>query len=428
MLKKILAVALTSLLLLSATACGSGSSDGSTTAADTVTLEVFNIKVETKDQLENLIATFEESHPNIKINLTTVGGGQDSNAALQAKFASGAEPDIFQINGLADLDKWGDYLLDLKDTELANLILLGIGDPVTKDGSIYGYPMNVEGFSFLVNKEIFENAGVNLDEIASFDDWQQAVEQVDAKKDELGLKAVFGFSAKEFWVVSQYSAHFISPEFNDSVQEIYEAKTIEFIYGPQFQAYTDLINKYNVQPILSLDYSTSVEEYFANNQVAVVHQGNWIVPTLNSLDPDFATRKLDIVPMFVEESRDGTIAVGAPFYWSINKQTDETKIEASKEFLSWMYTDPVAMKSIVDDFQYIPAYSNYDEADITDPVSKKIFGYMTDGHTVPWAHNSAPDGWAQTQFYPEFQKYLDGAITWDSLIQTAEADWKKDRE
>ncbi|MFD2386787.1 ABC transporter substrate-binding protein [Enterococcus rivorum] len=284
-------------------ACGSSGSS----SKDETTVDVFNIKVETKDQLDDLAKKYEKSHEGVKINVTTVGGGQDANAALQTKFSSGDEPSIFLLGGLADMEKWSDSLADLTDTKLAKNAIEGTLAGASKDGKVYGLPMNIEGFGFLVNKELFKKAGVDIEKITSYTDFENAVKKLDSKKDSLDMKAVFGFSAKEFWVVSQYSTHFISPEFNDDLQKVYDAKTIDFKYGDVFKKYTDLINQYNVQPILSLDYSTSVEEDFANNQVAIVHQGNWIVPTLNSLDPEFTKDKLGILPLYVADSNKGKL-------------------------------------------------------------------------------------------------------------------------
>lgn len=405
-------------------ACGSG---GSGSSADT-TVDVFNIKVETKDQLEDLAKKYEESHEGVKINVTTVGGGQDANAALQSKFSSGDEPSVFLLGGLADVDKWGDSLADLTDTELASKAIDGTLDGATSEGKVYGLPMNIEGYGFLINKDLFEKAGVDVDSIQSYSDFEKAVKTLDSKKDELDMKAVFGFSAKEFWVVSQYSSHFTSPEFDNDLQKVYDATTIDFTYGDQFKEYTDLINKYNVQPILSLDYSTSVEEDFANDQVAIIHQGNWIIPTLNSLDPEFVENKLGILPLYVTSETDGKIAAGAPWYWGVNKNKEEDVVEASKDFLEWMYTDEDAMKVITDEMEFIPAYTNFSADSLQDSTSQTIFDYVSEGKTVPWVHNQYPDGYSQTQFYPEFQKYLNGDISWDDLMKIGKEEWEKDRK
>lgn len=402
---------------------GSGASD-----EGDVTLEVFNIKTETAEQMDDLVEKFEETHDNININMTTVGGGTDATAALQSKFSSGDEPDIFMLGGLADAQTWEDKLYDLGETDLAKNAIEGTLEGATLNDTVLGVPMNIEGYGWLVNTEVFEKAGIDTASIQSFADFENAVETIDSKKTELGLDGVFAFSGGETWVSSQYSSNFVAPEFNNSLNETYEAKELELTYADQMKQYTDLAIEYNAEPLESMDYSTSVEELFASEKVAIVHQGNWIVPTLNSLDETIAQEKLSIIPMFVEDETEGKIVAGPAWYWSVNKDKDQEAIDASIEFLTWMYTDEEAMASIINDFEFIPAYTNFSSEDITDPLSNEIYNYLSDGQTVPWVHNSYPDGYGQNAFGVNLQGYAAGQLSWDEFMSTLKETWSEERK
>lgn len=415
-------LALTSLLGL----VGCGSSEPDASGDGNVTLEVFNIKTETAEQMDDLVATFEETHDDIEINMTTVGGGTDATAALQSKFSSGDEPDIFMLGGLADAQTWEHKLVDLGETELAKNAIEGTLEGATLNDTVLGVPMNIEGYGWLVNTEIFENAGIEVDSIQSFADFENAVKTIDSKKSELGLDGVFAFSGGETWVSSQFSSNFLAPEFNNSLNEAYEGKELELTYADQMQQYTDLAIDYNAGPLESMDYSTSVEELFASEKVAIVHQGNWIVPTLNSLDESFAKDKLSIIPMFVEDETKGKIVAGPAWYWGVNKDKDQEVIDASIEFLNWMYTDEEAMASIINDFEFIPAYTNFSSEDITDPLSNEIYTYLSDGNTVPWVHNSYPDGYGQNTFGVNLQAYAADQISWDEFTSTLKTTWNNE--
>lgn len=417
-------IALTSVLGL--VGCGSSGADASDEG--TVTLEVFNIKTETAEKMDDLVAVFEETHENIDINMTTVGGGTDATAALQSKFSSGDEPDIFMLGGLADAQTWEHKLADLGDTDLAKNAIEGTLEGATLNDTVLGVPMNIEGYGWLVNTEIFEKAGIELDSIQSFADFENAVKTIDSKKSELGLDGVFGFSGGETWVSSQFSSNFVAPEFNNSLNETYEAKELELTYADQMKQYADLAIEYNAGPLESMDYSTSVEELFASEKVAIVHQGNWIVPTLNSLDESFAKEKLSIIPMFVENETEGKIVAGPAWYWAVNKDKDQEVIDASIEFLTWMYTDEEAMDSIINDFEFIPAYTNFSSDAITDPLSNEIYTYLSEGNTVPWVHNSYPDGYGQNAFGVNLQAYAAGEISWDEFVTTLKTTWNEERK
>lgn len=406
--------------------CGSSGADASDEG--TVTLEVFNIKTETAEKMDDLVAAFEETHENIDVNMTTVGGGTDATAALQSKFSSGDEPDIFMLGGLADAQTWEHKLADLGDTDLAKNAIEGTLEGAILNDTVLGVPMNIEGYGWLVNTEIFEKAGIELESIQSFADFENAVKTIDSKKSELGLDGVFAVSGGETWVSSQFSSNFIAPEFNNSLNETYEAKELELTYADQMKQYADLAIEYNAGPLESMDYSTSVEELFASEKVAIVHQGNWIVPTLNSLDESFAKEKLSIIPMFVENETEGKIVAGPAWYWAVNKDKDQEVIDASIEFLTWMYTDEEAMDSIINDFEFIPAYTNFSSDAITDPLSNEIYTYLSEGNTVPWVHNSYPDGYGQNAFGVNLQAYAAGEISWDEFVTTLKTTWNEERK
>ncbi|WP_163578934.1 ABC transporter substrate-binding protein [Gracilibacillus saliphilus] len=402
-------------LIVACSSNESGDNEGSSSQGDEVVVDLFNIKVETTDQLNNLIDIYESENENVKINVTTVGGGQDAPSALQAKFSSGEAPSIFLLGGLSDVEKYSEYLLDVSDMESAKTAIDGTLDGASMDGTPYGIPLNIEGYGWMINKDIFERAGVDPSTINSYDKFVEAVETIDSQKEELGIDSVFAFSAKEDWVVSQFSSHFTAPEFGNDVKTAFESDELNFEYGERMKEYTDLFNQYNYQPILSLDYSTSVEELFANDKAAIIHQGNWIVPTLNSMDESFAQEKLGILPLFVSSDTEGKIVAGPSWYWGINKDHDEEVVEESKKFIDWMYTSDKGKELIVEDFKYVPSHEGYDTDSISDPVSAEVYQYLLDGKGKIWANNQYPDGFFSEALHPEFQKYIGEKQSWEEF-------------
>lgn len=408
----------TSLALLFASvtlaACGGGSGENGGSDSEAVVVEFFSQKPEITTQLQDLANSYTEQNPDVRINITTVGSGEGS-AALQAKFSSGDEPALMMLGGLPEVERYSDTLLDVTELELSDTVIEGMLEGGTIEGVPLGVPMNIEGFGWMYNKEIFEQAGVNPDDIQSYDDFVTAVETLDSQKEELGIDAVFAFSGAENYIANQFSANFTSPEFNNSILESYSATELNWEYGDQMQKYTDLFNQYNVQPILTIDYSRSVEELFINDAVAMVHQGNWIVPTLNDIDPEFAANKMGILPVFGENDTTGKIIAGAPWYIGINKNLDEAIVEEAKAFLDWMYTSEEGQTAIVEEFNFVPAQEGYDVETISDPVSQQIYQALLDGETGAMTHKQYPDGWFQQVLFPEFQKYLNGDISWDEF-------------
>ena len=183
-----------------------------------ITLDVFQFKVEFKTQFEELAKAYEEENENVKIKVSTVGGGNDYKQSLTTKFASGEEPAIFNVGGPTDVEQFSDRLLDLSDTESAKKALEGTLDGVKKDGKVLGLPFNQEGYGFIYNKRVFEEAGIDAKSLTTYDKLLEAVKTLDSKKKDLKLDAVFAFPVKEKWVTGNHLSNvFLAEEFDGNV-------------------------------------------------------------------------------------------------------------------------------------------------------------------------------------------------------------------
>lgn len=425
--KKVLSLAAVGVMTASLLA-GCGGSDEQKAAEKQVQLDVFQFKVEFKDQFNKLANEYMKENPNVKINVTTVGGGGDYGAALKSKFSSGNEPVIFNIGGPQDVKDWQSKLEDLSDVPLVKEALPKTLDGVTKDSKVYGLPYNQEGYGFIYNKEIFKKAGIDASQLTTYPKLLEAVKKLDAEKANLGLDAVFAFPAKETWITGLHLSNvFISPEFDGDVNKTFEAKKVDFKYGDQFKSIVGLQNQYSVQPTVSLDYSQQVEKLFSMGKVAMIQQGNWAYNSIEQIDEELA-KNIGIIPIPVEGVVEGKLPVGVPMYWAINKNKDDATKEAAKDFLNWMYTSEKGKEYVMNEFKFIPAYKGYDESKIVDPLSKEIYKYSKEGKTINWVFMGYPSSWGQNVLGADIQKYLSNQMSWDDLIKNSQQAWEKDRQ
>ena len=410
-------------------ACGNAGDSKDSASEDQVTVDIFQFKVEFKDQFEALAKQYEEANPDVKINIETVGGGSDYGAALKSKFSSGNEPTIYNVGGPEDVQIWQDKLADLSDTKAAEAALDGTLAGVTNDEGMFGLPYNVEGYGVLYNKAIFEKAGIDASEIKSLDDLEAAAKTLDEKKDELGIDAPFALAAKEKWITGLHSSNaFLNAEFNNDVTEAYNAKTVEFTYGDQFKKYIDISNEYSVQPTNSLDYSQQIEQLFSNGKVAMTQQGNWVYPSIADINEEMAENDIGLLPIPIDGVSEGTIPVGVPMYWGVNSNVDEEKQEAAKEFLDYLYTTDEGKDFILEEFKFVPAYSGFDTDKISDPLSKEVYSYYTEDNATGWVFMGYPAGWGENTLGAEIQRYVAGDATWDEIIQTSKDAWADARK
>ncbi|VWL84988.1 ABC transporter substrate-binding protein [Oceanivirga miroungae] len=404
-----------------------GKSDSSM-ESEKVNVEIFQFKVEFKDQFTDLAKEYMKTHENVNINITTVGGGADYGAALKAKFVSGDEPTIFNIGGPQDVKDWESKLEDLKEASVAKLAIPSLLKGVTLNGSIYGVPYNQEGYGLIYNKEIFKKAGIDASKVKTYDELLKAVKLLDSKKDELGLNAVFAFPAKETWVTGLHLSNvFITEEFGGDIMKTFEAKNIEFKYKDQFKNVLDLQNNYSVQPTASLDYSQQVEKLFSLGKVAMIQQGNWAFGSINGVDSELA-KNIGMLPIPVKGVAEGKLAVGVPMYWAVNKEKNAKEKDAAKDFLNWMYSSKEGKKYVVNEFKFIPAYKGYENEKIVDPLSMEVYKYSNKGDTLNWVFMGYPSSWGMNVLGAQIQKYVTGNATFDEVIKEAQNAWSSDRK
>ncbi|WP_315118232.1 ABC transporter substrate-binding protein [uncultured Clostridium sp.] len=445
-IKKIVALALSSTLVISALLLGGCSSkpadnSGQKPAGDNkkeVTLNMFQFKVEMAKELEEAAKTYSTEHPEVKINIQTVGGGDDYGAALRAKMQSGEEPAIFNIGGPQDVKDWQARLVDLSGEPWVSQAVDGVLPGVTVDNKVYGMPFSVEGYGFIYNKGIFEAAGIDTKAIKDYASLEAAVKKLDDKikakelKDKYPkLEAVFEMPAKETWVTGLHTSNAVlSQEFNSAL-DAFTAKKVDFKYGDALKALYDLQANYSPNAkskgkLNAVDYASQVGQGLAIERVAIIQQGNWVYNDIQKIDEKVA-EQLDILPIPVKGAKEDSIPVGVPMYWAVNNKVSPEQQVAAKDFLNWLYTSEKGKDYVVNKFFFIPPFKGYENFQPKDSLGAAVNRYAQEGKTSPWVFMGYPTGWGMDVLGQEVQKYLAGEVQWDEAIKTAQAKWEKAR-
>ncbi|MCR2044460.1 ABC transporter substrate-binding protein [Anaerosalibacter massiliensis] len=448
--KKVLILAIVMVLTLSlvVTGCSNNESDKSALkenkeASDEksgkeVEVDIFQFKVEIAKELEEAAKVYEEENPNVKINIQTVGGGDDYGAALKAAFQSGNEPDIFNVGGPQDIKDWMDKLEDLSNQPWVDKALDGVLSGATVDDKVYALPFNLEGYGFVYNTEIFKAAGIDAEKIVDFKSLEEAVKALDGKikngelKDDYPLlESVFEFPAKETWITGLHTSNVaLGQEFDSSI-EAFNSEEVEFKYGDSLKKIIDLQADYSSnrdakQKLNAVDYTTQAEEGIAIERVAIIQQGNWVYGLVNDVDEDVA-KKLDILPIPLEGGKEDSIPVGVPMHWVVNKDSDDGVKDVAKDFLDWLYTSEKGKEYIVNEFHFIPPLTGYEDLEVEDSLGRAVSRYAEAGKTTPWVFMGYPTAWGMEGLGNNIQKYLSGEYTWEEVISESQAQWKEMR-
>ena len=408
-------------------------------AMEEAEVDIFQFKVEIAKELENAAKDYMAAHPNVKVNIQTVGGGDDYGAALKAKFQSGSEPDIYNVGGPQDIEDWMDRLEDLSDEPWIDLALEGILSGATVDNKVYALPFNIEGYGFVYNKAIFKDAGIDAMAINDFASLEKAVKMLD-KKIKSGdleekyplLEAVFDFPAKETWVTGLHASNAaISQELTSSL-DAFAAKEFEFKYNAAYKALIDIQTDYSPSSMKkgnlnAVDYATQVDEGIALERVAIIQQGNWVYGGVNAIDETVAAN-LGFLPFPVKGVKEDSIPVGVPMHWAVNANSSTADKAAAKDFLNWLYTSEKGKDYVVNKFFFIPPLKGYEGFEPKDPLGQDITRFANEGRTMSWVFMGYPTGWGMEVLGTEIQKYLAGDITWEEVVTTSVDKWAELRQ
>ncbi|HAF98000.1 ABC transporter substrate-binding protein [Paenibacillus sp. FSL K6-1566] len=395
---------------------GSGSSDAA--SGDVKTVKIFQFKTEIVDGLNELKVEFEKEHPNIKLDIQTVGGGADYGASLKTKFASGDAPDIFSNGGYAEMEMWFDNLEDLSDQPwVADLVDMA-KKPMTKDGKVYGMPMNLEGWGYIYNKDLFEQAG-----ITELPKTYSQLEDAAKKLEAIGVTP-FANAYQEWWLLGNQG---INPAFAlqndpDAFIKGLSDGTEKFAGNPLFEEWAKLmqltLDHGNKNP-LTTDYNTAVS-LLATEKAAMMQNGNWSQTEIDAINPDLNLGFLPM-PMGEDAEQNDKLNVGVPANLVINKNSPVK--EEAKVFLNWLVTSDIGKEYIVKKFKFIPALSTIEATpeDMGD-LGASVWEYVQAGKVLPQQAPKFPDGVTQ-EFANSMQAYFAGKSDVTKMLEDMQASW-----
>ena len=242
------------------------------------------------EQAEQFKAIAEEytAETGIPVKVVTAASGSYMQT-LKAEMAKSNAPTLFQINGQEGYGIWKDYLADISDYEVVEA-LNEDAQPITdKDGSVRGFPFAMEGFGILYNEEIFDRyfalpnpAVASMDEINNFGALKAVAEDMQGKKEELGIDGAFAVTsliAGEEW---RWTNHLMNGPYHyeildRDINEFQDMPTIDFTYGDNFKQLFDLyLQNSTTKPALAASRATSDSmAEFATGKAAMVQNGNW---------------------------------------------------------------------------------------------------------------------------------------------------------
>ena len=310
-----------------------------------------NFKPEADEAWQNLAKAYTEE-TGTEVTVVTAASGQ-YETTLQSEMAKSDAPTLFQVNGPVGLKNWKDYCYDLKDSEIFSQLTSDAY--ALKDGeSVPGIAYVIESYGLIVNKTLLEKAGYTLDDIKSYDQLKAVADDIQSKKDELGIKGAFtsaGMDASSDWRFKTHLANLpIYYEYKD--EGVDDAAELKGTYLENYKNLFDLyITDSTCDPAeLSAKTADDSRNEFVNSEAVFYQNGSW---EYAELAKTFSDDELAMIPIYfgVDDENQG-LATGTENYWCVNKNASEEDIQATLEFMNWCVTSEEGTKSMAEDMGF----------------------------------------------------------------------------
>ena len=373
-----------------------------------------NFKPEQDEAWQNLAAKYTEE-TGVPVTVVTAASGQ-YETTLQSEMAKSDAPTLFQVNGPVGLKNWKDYCYDLSGSDIYSQLT---SDAYTvKDGdAVDGIAYVIESYGLIVNKTLLEKAGYTVDDIKSFDDLKKVADDIQARKDELGVKGAFtsaGMDGSSDWRFKTHLANLpIYYEYKD--EGIDNTDAIKGTYLDNYRQIWDLyINNATCKPTeLSTKTADDATADFVTGDAVFYQNGTWEYNNIKDVGDD----NLGILPIYigVEGEEDQGICTGTENYWCVNSKASKDDIQATLDFMNWCVTSDAGVNGLCKEMGFtIPFKANLDSDNVLVNEANK---YLEDGKTpVSWNFSTMPS--------EEWKNGVGSALTAYAADQT-DANWAK---
>ena len=397
-------------------------------ASATGSVYYLNFKPEADAAWQELAKTYTEQ-TGVKVTVVTAASGTYDDT-LTAELDKAAAPTMFQAGNQGAIDAYGEWCMDLRDTDVYKEMTTDDFNLKSEDGSVVAIGYCYESFGIIVNKALLEKAGHSLDEITNFESLKAVADDIHARASELGFDAFTsaGLDGSSSW---RFSGHLLNmPLFyqfrDDDVTK--QPATITNKYLDNFKAIWDLYTTDSATTGAALTTATgdTSEAEFGQGKAVFFQNGSWEYANLTGEEKGFKMNPEDLamIPIYcgVEGEEKSGLCCGTENCWAVNKNAKEEDIQATLDFMKWVVTSDEGTTMLAEEFGPCPFKSaktpeNVFFADATNLTNEGKY-------VVTWAFNFTPavDDW-RAGVVDALGQYTAGTGDWDAVVSAFVDGW-----
>ena len=415
--------------------CGGSSGGGSSSSSTEGQIYYLSFKPE-QDKAWQEIGKAYTAETGVPVRIVTAAQGTYEQT-LKSEIAKSEAPTLFQVNGPVGYQNWSSYTEDMSDTEPYKQLINK--DVALKDGDkVVGVPYAMETYGLIYNKDLLakyiatDGAKIkSVDDIDNFDTLKAVADDIQAKKDQLGVKGAFtsaGFDSSSDWRFKSLLAN--NPlyfEFrDDNVTE--QPESIKGTYLPQFKQIFDLYLEDSTCPKSQVSSKTGddANSEFALGEAVFYENGTWAWPDLQKAGVKAESVGMMPIYMGVEGEENQGLDVNSEAYWCINSKASDADKKATKDFLKWVITDQAGIDAISSDMGLTTPFKSFEDVKSDNPLVQAEVAYQDSGKE---AVSTRPNGmfpsdeW-KNQLGSALLEYAQGTGDWNAVKKAFVDNWK----
>ena len=426
-LKKITALGLSAAMVMSMVPATLASAD-----EETGKVYYLNFKPEQATQWEDLAAKYTDE-TGVQVDVVTAASGT-YESTLKSEMAKAEAPTLFQVNGPVGLATWKDYCYDLKDSEVYKHLKSDDFALKNDDGSVQGIAYVIETYGLIYNKKLLNDYMAtdgavisSVDELNNFETLKAVADDIQAKKDDLGIEGAFastGFDSSSDWRFKTHLAN-LPIYYEYKADGINSTDAIKGTYLDNYKQIFDLyITDSTCEPtVLSSKTGEDAASEFALGEAVFYQNGTWAYNDIK--DNEVADEDLGMLPIYigVEGEENQGLCTGSENYWCVNNKASEADIQATLDFMNWVISSDEGRTSLSQDMGFVTPFDTFtEEYQAQNPLVTAANEYIDAGkESVAWCFTTMPSENWKNGVGSALLEYAQGTGDWDA-VKTAFVD------
>ena len=421
---------------IAAMSLGTLAACGSSTSGDDAKGKVYylNFKPEAADQWAALAKEYtKEKGVDVKVQTAASGTYEQT---LKSEIAKSEAPTLFQVNGPVGYQNWKSYTDDMTDTEPYKQLINK--DVALKDGSkVVGVPYAMETYGLIYNKDLLakyiatDGAKIkDVKDIDNFDTLKAVADDIQAKKDQLGVKGAFtsaGFDSSSDWRFKTHLANLpLYYEFKDD-NITKQPETVKGTYLPEYKNIFDLYLKDSTTEPTQLSSKTGDDatSEFSLGEAVFYQNGTWAWTDLQK--NGMKAESIGMIPIYTGakgEENQG-LATGSENYWCINSKASDADKKATKDFLKWVVTSKTGIDSLSSAMGFTTPFKSFSDVKSDNPlVQAAVEDQNSDKTAVSWNFTMMPSEEWKNKLGSALLEYAQGTGDWNAVKKAFVDGWK----